>query len=87
MAKQQWKPGESGNPAGRPKGSTTAQIVLTREIIQAICVLGHRAAEGDLEATSLLLEKGLPVAAHANRLADIEGRIGILEQATKAQND
>lgn len=55
-----WKPGQSGNPAGRPKG--TGEVAKLREAIKAhvpaiIENLVARALEGDIGASRLLLER------------------------------
>ena len=61
-----WKPGESGNPAGRPKGArnkTTLALekmldgeaeAITRKVIE-------RAKEGDMVAIRLCLDRLLPM--------------------------
>lgn len=59
----QWKPGQSGNPAGRPPG--TGAVALLRasiaEYIPAIVgKLVEQAKGGDVAAARLLLERVLP---------------------------
>lgn len=58
-----WKKGQSGNPAGRPKGSINVATRL-RTMIDAeaiVKVMERRALEGDVQAARTLLERALPV--------------------------
>lgn len=59
-----WKAGESGNPAGRPKG--LAEVTKLRQAIgehipQIVSKLVEQALGGDVQASRLLLERTLPV--------------------------
>lgn len=59
-----FKPGQSGNPAGKPRGTKHASTVL-REAITAdlpgiLAALRDKALEGDTAAASLLLSRCLP---------------------------
>ena len=56
-----YKKGESGNPAGRPKGSSNKALKLVRDAAEDILpkIIGL-AKEGDFEAQKLLLAHGLP---------------------------
>jgi len=58
-----WKPGQSGNPAGRKKGSINAPTKL-RHMIDAEAIvkrLQMAALAGDVQAARTLLERALPV--------------------------
>ena len=56
--------GQSGNPAGRPKGSQNRHVAF-REAVDAslgdlVDVLVSRALSGDMVAMRLLLERSIP---------------------------
>ena len=58
-----WKPGESGNPNGRPAGA--GQVAALRKQIEEhvpdiIAAMVTKATEGDAGAARLLLERVLP---------------------------
>ncbi len=56
-----FQPGQSGNPAGRPKGSVNKQLAMLREAVeQVLPLVVERACNGDAEAQKLILERGLP---------------------------
>ena len=56
-----FQPGQSGNPAGRPKGSVNRQLAMLREAVEQVLPLVlQRALDGDTEAQKLILERGLP---------------------------
>lgn len=58
-----WKPGQSGNPEGRPKGTPNPQAKLRRMIDAEGIVkkLQEAALAGDVQAARTLLERALPV--------------------------
>jgi len=58
-----WKPGQSGNPRGRPQGS--GQVAVLRQAISEaipaiVAQMVERAKEGDVAAARLLLERTIP---------------------------
>ena len=56
-----FKKGESGNPAGRPRGSVNKNLQMLRDAAEAILPdLIKRAKSGDLEAQKLILDRGIP---------------------------
>ncbi|MBS0551540.1 MAG: hypothetical protein JSS47_03275 [Proteobacteria bacterium] len=65
--KTTWKPGQSGNPAGRPRGSlnhsTRAVLALMDGEAESIARVAIEAAKGgDLTAARLVLDKLIPTA-------------------------
>ncbi|MCD8245274.1 MAG: DUF5681 domain-containing protein [Parabacteroides sp.] len=53
--------GQSGNPAGRPKGSVNRQLKMLREAAEQVLPLVlERALAGDFDAQKLLIERGMP---------------------------
>ena len=58
-----FKPGESGNPAGRPKGSINRQLTMLREAAdKVIPLVVEKALAGDDNAQKLILDRALPKA-------------------------
>lgn len=58
-----WKPGESGNPKGRPPGSgASAQLreAISKDLPAIIKALVSKAKKGDAAAAKVLLAKCLP---------------------------
>lgn len=62
-SKPQWKPGQSGNPNGRPKGTSEAgrlREAIAGHVQEIIDQLVEKAKGGDIQAARLLLERVLP---------------------------
>ena len=60
---QTWKPGQSGNPAGRKPGSgeiAKLRAVIANHVPALVSVLVERALAGDVGAARLLLERTIP---------------------------
>lgn len=57
-----WKPGQSGNPAGRPPGSgevAKIRAAISDRVPELLAALMTRALEGDVGAARLLLERAI----------------------------
>lgn len=58
-----WKPGQSGNPKGRPPGRGQGALLraaIEKDLPAIIAVLAAKAKDGDAQAARLLLERVLP---------------------------
>ena len=58
-----WKPGQSGNPAGRRPGTgevARLRAVIAQAVPEILDRLVQQAREGDMQAIKLLLERTLP---------------------------
>ncbi|MCL2123878.1 MAG: DUF5681 domain-containing protein [Desulfovibrionaceae bacterium] len=56
-----FKPGHSGNPSGRPRGSINRQLVALREAAEKVLPLVvDKALAGDADAQKLILDRALP---------------------------
>lgn len=58
-----WKPGQSGNPNGRPPGSSDVgrlRAAISESLPEIITQLVEKACAGDTQAARLLLERVLP---------------------------
>lgn len=83
MAK--WRPGQSGNPAGRPKGTETKEQFLRKRLLQnsddIVKLVLTRAREGDMLACKLVLDRvSAPL-----RAADAPIKLPGLTDATPAE--
>jgi hypothetical protein len=70
----QWKPGQSGNPAGRPPGSgevAKLRAAIREQLPSIIEKLTEQAAAGDVGAARLLLERVVPPIKAAEEAAPI----------------
>lgn len=64
MAAQKFKPGQSGNPAGRPKNKTPATLLrqsIADAMPEIITQLVNAALNGDTTAAKVLLDRVCPV--------------------------
>src|SRR5450830_145602 len=58
-----WKPGQSGNPNGRPPGTSDVgrlRAAISEHLPEIIAQLVEKAREGDTQAARLLLERVIP---------------------------
>ncbi len=60
-----WQPGQSGNPAGRPRGSRNKRTAMIQELfdgeVEAVArKLIELAKAGDIAAITILLDRSLP---------------------------
>lgn len=70
-----WKPGQSGNPNGRPPGSSEAgrlRAAISQDIPEIIAVMVEKAKGGDAQAARLLLERVLPPVKATEATVEIE---------------
>lgn len=82
-----WKPGQSGNPRGRPPGS--GRVAALRNIIIAaapdlILALVERAKAGDCNAARLLIERSVPAIRPVELATPINIPVGRVSDAGRA---
>lgn len=61
MEARKWKPGQSGNPGGRPKRDLAAEIaraVFEQDPAKLIAVFTKKLRKGDAKAFGILAERG-----------------------------
>lgn len=70
-----WKPGQSGNPKGRPRGIECPSIKLRKliDVEAVIADLQRSAALGDTQAASVLLSRALPALRPVHTPAAVTG--------------
>lgn len=82
----QWKPGESGNPRGRPPGRPDRRLLATEQMLDEmrniVAVLVGKALEGDTNACAVVMSKILPsVKAQAEKVQfEFDATASISEQ-------
>lgn len=82
-----WKPGQSGNPAGRKPGTSDAarlRAAIAKDIPEIIEKLVFQAKGGDAVAARLLLERVLPPVKAAEQPVPIELPDGSLSDHGRA---
>ncbi|WP_426117260.1 DUF5681 domain-containing protein [Massilia sp. PWRC2] len=80
-----WKPGQSGNPNGRPPGTSEVgrlRAAISEHLPEIIAQLVNKARGGDTQAARLLLERVLPPvkAVEATVTLELTPRASLTEQ-------
>lgn len=87
MSGHKWKPGQSGNPNGRPKGKgpfAELRESISGHVPDIIARLAEQAKEGDVAASRLLLERVYPAMKPVEAPQPIEMPKGTLTERGKA---
>ena len=82
-----WKPGQSGNPAGRAPGSgevAKLRATIAEHVPALVAVLVERALGGDVGAARLLLERVIPPLKAAEEAAPLALPDGTLTEQGRA---
>lgn len=83
LAQSQWKPGQSGNPAGRPVGARS-RTTLVRELLEARLDANHDYAQA---MTKAVMEKAMTgdVPAYKELMDSAYGKIADKQELTGAE--
>lgn len=87
MAK--FKPGKSGNPGGRPRGSNTAKVRALAEFVSdddlqgVLASVVGAAKSGDVQAAALILDRTIPKL--RPRVADVADEAALAEEVAAAR--
>lgn len=87
MSGNKWKPGQSGNPNGRPKGKgpfAELRESISGHVPAMIAKLAEQAKDGDVAAARLLLERVYPAMKPVEATQPIEMPDGTLTERGKA---
>lgn len=86
MVSQKFKPGQSGNPAGRPKDKTPATLLrkaIADDMPDIIATLVNLAKGGDVAAAKVLLDRVCPPLKPQAMPIDLSGQNSLSEQGNE----